>query len=125
MTPVTIVEHWIDAANQQHVPALLALSDAQIEIVGPRGSAYGHAVLADWVKRAGVRFTTLRTFAKAHQVVVMHHGVWQSTESGEIIGEADVATAFRVHAQRVSRVARYDLLDDALQDADLTLVDEY
>lgn len=124
MTPLDIVQQWINAANCQDITALLALSAINIEIVGPRGSSYGHETLADWVRRAGVRFTTRRTFARNNQVVVMQHGVWQSVESGIRIGEADVATSFHVHEQHVQRVARYDALDDALRDASLSLADE-
>jgi hypothetical protein len=124
MQSIEIVQRWQAAANRQDVAALLELSDPQIEIVGPRGLAHGHAMLAGWVQRAGVQFTTLRAFARDTRVVVAQHGLWRSVETGAIVGEAIVATAFVVNEQRVTRIARYDSLGQALAEAQLELADE-
>src|SRR5258708_30740143 len=72
-TPTAIVQAWQAAANQQDIDRLLALSDANIEIVGPRGSGYGHQLLRDWIARAGLQLTTLRTFTCAQTVVPDQH----------------------------------------------------
>ncbi len=123
-SPGALVQQWQDAANRQNIPRLLELSDAHIELVGPRGVAHGHEILADWVQRAGVHLTTLRMFVRDHRVVVAQHGAWRSRESGTVTGEADVASFFSLHQQRVVRVARYDTLEQALQAAQLTISDE-
>ncbi|BDP40640.1 hypothetical protein DAETH_06090 [Deinococcus aetherius] len=46
-TPAEVVRAWEEAVDARNEMRLLALSAPDIEIVGPRGSAYGHAVLAD------------------------------------------------------------------------------
>jgi hypothetical protein len=110
--------------NNQDIDRLLALSDPNIEIVGPRGAAFGHIVLRDWMSRAGLTLTTQRVFARDDTVVVAQHGVWRSVETGEVVGEADVASEFRVDGQRVTYYARYDSLDEALATAGLEQADE-
>ena len=122
---VDLVQRWQDAVNRQDVPSVLTLSDTHIEIVGPRGTAYGHEVLSDWVQRAGARFVTSRIFARDDRVVVAQHGEWRSLETGTVIGEAEVATSFRIAKQHVVRVARFDSLEQALDDAELTIADKY
>src|SRR3712207_7719526 len=57
------VRAWHEAVNRGDVDALLALSDDEIEIGGPRGSARGSAVLRDWLERAGIRLEPCRWFA--------------------------------------------------------------
>jgi len=122
--PVAVVQAWQEAANAQNIDRLLELSDPNIEIVGPRGSGYGHQLLCDWLGRAGLTLTPLRVFARGDRVVVAQHGVWHSVETGEIQGEADLASLFRVDGQWVVQFARYDSLDVALEAAGLTEADE-
>jgi SnoaL-like domain len=120
---VIIVRAWQDAANHQNVEELLELSDPDIEIVGPRGSARGHQVLTEWLKRAGLHLETQRVFAKDSVVVMAQHGVWRSA-TNEVTGEAEVATVFRVQDKRVAYLARYDRLEEALQKANVSISDE-
>ena len=96
--PVTIVYAWQDAANQQDAARMIEVSDPNIEIVGPRGSAVGYQILRDWLGRAGLTLTTLRTFAREDRVVLAQHGVWQSLETGAPAGEASLASSFQVAA---------------------------
>ena len=121
---VTMVQAWLDAANTQNVDGLIALSDPNIEIIGPRGSGYGHQLLHDWLGRAGLRLETLRVFARGDAVVVEQHGVWRSVETGDVTGERDIASRFRVDGERIVQFARYDSLSEALAEADLTFADE-
>ena len=122
--PVTIVQAWQEAANRQDIDGLLALSDPNIEIVGPRGSGYGHQLLRDWLGRASLRLETLRVFGRGAAVVVAQHGVWRSVETGEVVGEQDLASRFRVVDGRVVQFARCDRLEEALAAAGLTHGDE-
>jgi len=115
---------WQQAANDQDNERLLSLSDPNIEVVGPRGSGYGHQLLRDWLSRAGLTLTTLRAFASGGKVVLAQHGVWRSLESEAVTGERDVASRFDVDGGRVVRFARYDSLDEALGAAGLTFADE-
>jgi hypothetical protein len=121
--PVVVVAAWQDAINRHDRAALLAVSDPRIEIIGPRGSAYGHAVLAEWLDRVGLRVEPRRVFARGTAVVVTQHAVWRA--EGEVIGEAAIASRFLVDNRRVTLFARYDDLATALVDAGLTEDDEH
>jgi hypothetical protein len=118
-----VVQHWQETVNARDVQALLAWSDPKIEIVGPRGSAFGHDVLRQWLERAGLSLSPQRSFQRNQTVVVAQHAVWRSAES-EIIGEADVASVFRIERGKVIFYARCDSLQDALQQGGLTEEDE-
>ena len=121
---VRAVLTWLDAVNRQDSAQLVAVSDPQIEIVGPRGAAYGHDVLCAWLSRAGVRLATQRMFARDTVVVVAHHGVWQSAATGGQPSEADVTSVFRVQQGQVVHYARYDSLYEALTKAGLSEADQ-
>lgn len=123
-SPSAVVQAWQNAANRQDADQLLALSDTNIELIGPRGSAYGHQVLRDWLNRAGLQLETLRMYERGNVVVVAQHGVWRSVDTGDVVGEADIASRFRVNDGRVVQFARYDHLNEALAEAGLTDGDE-
>jgi hypothetical protein len=115
---------WQEAANAQNIERLIELSDADIEMVGPRGSGFGHQLLRDWIARAGLTLETRRAFAQGADVVLEQRGIWRSLESGEVTGDKTLASAFQVQAGRVTRFARHDQLDTALAAAGLTEADE-
>lgn len=123
-SPLALVLAWQDAANRQDSDRLVELSAPDIEVVGPRGSGHGYRLLRDWLGRAGLHLTTLRTFARDNVVVVAQHGVWRSIETGEVIGERALASRFRIDGQHVVQFARYDSLDVALDEAGLHYSDE-
>jgi hypothetical protein len=122
--PTTIVQAWQAAVNDRDAERLLELSHPEIEIVGPRGSGHGHQLLRDWLGRAGLSLTTRRIFARGAEVVVAQRGIWRSVETGDVVGEADLASRFRVVRDRVVLFGRYDGLDAALDAAGLSLADE-
>jgi hypothetical protein len=124
LTPVAIALSWIAAANQRDVEGLVRLSDPDIDIVGPRGSVRGTAILRDWLSRAGLTLESRRTFVRGGTVVVEQHGVWRSPDTGEVVGAADVASRFSVEGARVVAYERLDNLDAALSAAGLTASDE-
>lgn len=121
---VAIVQAWIEAANAQDAASLLDLSDANIEVAGPRGSGFGRPLLRDWLARAGLTLTTLRTFARGNTVVVEQLGVWRTPDTDAVAGEQTVASVFQVNGGRVVKFARYDLLQAALAAASLDPSDE-
>ena len=59
-TSLRVAHAWQDAANAQDIPRLLELSAPDIEIIGPRGSGFGHQLLKEWLARAGLTLTTQR-----------------------------------------------------------------
>ncbi len=127
MQPVdllAIVQAWQEAANSQNIDRLLELSDPNIEVVGPRGSGFGHQVLRDWIARAGLTLETLRVFVRGNTVVVEQHGVWRSQNTNEVIGEKTLASAFQVNDRHVVKFARYDNLNAALEAVSFDQSDE-
>lgn len=123
-SPFALVRAWQEAANNQDIERLLELSAPTIEIVGPRGSGFGHQLLRDWLGRAGLQLTTLRAYARGNVVVLAQHGVWHSIETEAVTGERDLASRFQVDDQHVVQFARYDDLQDALKEADINDADE-
>lgn len=120
-----VAQAWQDAANAQDIPRLLALSAPDIEIIGPRGSGFGHQLLKDWLARAGLTLSTQRAFARGQMVALEQSGVWRDLATGDVTGERTLASTFRVDdQQQVAAFARYDSLAEALAAADLTERDE-
>ncbi|MEF2279035.1 nuclear transport factor 2 family protein [Deinococcus sp. YIM 134068] len=118
-SPTEVVRAWEEAVNARNETRLLALSDPEIEIVGPRGSVRGHAVLTDWLGRAGLRFETRRRFARGAEVVHEQVGRWHDLDTGAVVSEVPIASHYRVEGERVVYVARYDELSTALGRAGL------
>jgi hypothetical protein len=124
LTAVAVAYAWIEAANRRDLEELVRLSDPGIEIVGPRGSVRGTAILREWLARAGLTLESRRTFARGGRVVVEQRAVWRSLETGEMAGAADVASRFTVEGARVVAYERLDNLDTALAAAGLSRSDE-
>lgn len=118
--PLRTVHDWLAAVNAGDVEGVLALTTPDVVIVGPRGIASGHEVLRGWLGHAGATFQTRETFVAGDAVVVAQRGVWRDVETGEVRGEADVATRFRIDGGRVAEMERYDDLHAALHAAGLT-----
>src|SRR4051812_39543738 len=103
---LTTVQAWQQAASKPDIEHLIELSDPNIEIVGPRGSGFGHQLLRDWIARAGLQMTTLRAFVRDSLVVVEQQAVWHNVETGEKVSESVIASQFRVEKNRVIQFAR-------------------
>ncbi|HEY7355791.1 MAG TPA: hypothetical protein VH590_04960 [Ktedonobacterales bacterium] len=121
---LAVVLAWQEAANAPDIDRLIALSDVNIEIVGPRGSGFGQQLLRDWMGRAGLTLETLRAFVRGETVALEQRGIWRALESGEVTGDRRLASVFHVKHGRVIRFARYDRLDEALEAAGLNQADE-
>src|SRR5215213_4597242 len=111
---IKTVQAWQAAANDQDIDRLLALSAPDIAIIGPRGRGSGHQLLREWIARAGLTLTTQRMFQRGDTVVLAQHGTWQSSATGGVPSEADLASRFRVRDEQVIEFERYDDLASAL-----------
>ena len=114
---------WHEAVNRGDADALVALSDDDIEVGGPRGSARGSAVLRDWLGRAGIQLAPRRWFASPAELVVEQVATWRGPD-GAATEPQTVASSFEVEDGRVRRTVRYDSLTEALAQTGLTLLDE-
>lgn len=116
---IAVVAAWHEAVNGADADALVALSDDQIEIGGPRGAARGSAVLRDWLQRAGITLESRRWFGSGTVLVVEQVARWRAPDGG--LGEPrTVASVFEVENGRVRRTSRLDSLDEALAAAGLS-----
>ncbi len=118
-----VVRAWHDAVNRGDAGALVALSDADIEVGGPRGSAHGHAVLRDWLERAGIQLEPRRWFFSPADLVVEQVVTWRGPD-GAVTDPQIIASSFTVEDGRVMRTIRYGLLEEALAATGLTVADE-
>lgn len=121
---ITTVQAWQDAANNQEIDRLLALSAPDIAIIGPRGRGSGHQLLRDWLARADLTLTTQRIFQRGDTVVLAQRGRWQSSATGGVASEADLASRFQVRDHHVIEFERYDDLASALAAANMSNADE-
>jgi SnoaL-like protein len=118
-----VVRAWHDAVNRGDADALVALSDDDIEVGGPRGSARGHAILRDWLDRAGIQLEPGRWFASPAELVVEEVATWRGPHDVVTVPQI-IASSFTVEDGRVMRTVRYGSLEEALAATGLTLVDE-
>ena len=117
-----VVCAWHDAVNRGDADALVVVSDDDIEVGGPRGSARGHAILRDWLDRAGVQLEPRRWVASPTELVVEQVATWRNAD-GAVTDPQIIASSFTVEGGRVRRTVRYGSLEEALEAAGLTLVD--
>ncbi len=124
-----IVRTWEETINTAEVERLLDLSHPEIELVGPRGSAFGRDALKDWLVRAGLGLETQRSFARGETVVNEQLGVWRDLTTGDvmtgdIVSQANLASHYRVEHGQVHYVARYNTLQEAFEQSGLSEADE-
>ena len=121
---VAVVLAWHEALNAGDLDRLAALVDEEVEVVGPRGSGHGVALLRDWAARAGVRLEPGRLFHRDEAVVDEQRATWRDAATGQTGEPQTVASTFLVRDGRVRRVARYGDAGAALAAAGLEASDE-
>ena len=109
---LSIVSLWHAALARGDLPTLLGTMDEDVEILGPRGSARGHAAVRDWFARAGFSASAKRRFCGGlGNVVVEQQATWRDRD-GESTGT--VASAFVVRNGKIVKYERFDELAQAL-----------
>ena len=115
-----VVQEWLSAVNRGDSRRVQELSAEDVEVVGPRGSAGGRQVLAEWLARAGFSAVALRWFCGPDGTVVVEQAArWSDVDSGTELGRARVASQFTVTAGTVAYYQRHESLDLALAAAGL------
>lgn len=115
-----VVEEWLSAVNRGDNQRVQELSAENVEIVGPRGSARGRQVLAEWLARAGFSAVALRWFCGSDgTVVVEQEARWSDVDSGKELGRARIGSQFTITAGVVAYYQRHESLDQALAAAGL------
>ena len=120
---MALIESFHEAVNTGDADRLALLATEDVEVGGPRGSGHGSQLLLEWVVRVDVRFHPLQTFARGAVAVVEQEAEWVTAMTGETRGRMVVATLFEVTGGLLSKVLRYDHLDEALAHAGLSSAD--
>ena len=74
--------NWLGAITARDKQALIASSDADIAIHGPRGPARGTDVLERWFETTPLRVTPREAYLEKDGVLVVHDMDWLDAEGG-------------------------------------------
>lgn len=121
---LAIVASFHELLNARKPDELLELASEDIKIGGPRGSGVGKDLLYEWVGRANVTMTPVRTFARDGVVVVEQLGEWLDAKTGKVTGSQTVASVFRVKGSKIVGIARHGHFAEAANKAGLDEDDE-
>ncbi len=111
------IKAWHEALNSGDADRVVALSQPNVEVGGPRGVGSGAGLLREWVGRANIRLEPRRVFHKVDTVVVEQRAEWRSADAGQATGSQTVASLFVVQENQIAKVLRYDDLASALSAA--------
>ena len=113
------IKAWHEALNSGDADRVVALSQPNVEVGGPRGAGLGAGLLRKWIGRANIRLEPRRVFHKVDTVVVEQRAEWRSADAGQATGSQTVASLFVVQENQIAKVLRYDDLASALSAANL------
>lgn len=119
-----VVMEWHEALNAKAYDEVEALVHDQVKMSGPRGELTGANEIRDWMQRANVQFSPLRSFSQGNHIVIEEIGTWIDSETNEVKGQQKVSVAFEVKGSLIIRIDRYDDLQIALKKVGLTVKDE-
>ncbi len=120
---ISAVATWHAALADGDPDRIAGVTHPNVELVGPRGSGLGVALVQEWAIDSGIRLEPQRWFGRADRVVVEQIARWLDAETGDLGDPILLATAFTVSDGRISRLARYPDLPTALAASDLTMAD--
>lgn len=109
--------------NAGEADAVIALATEDVAVGGPRGSGEGRHLLREWVDRARITLQPVRWFACGELVVVEQEAAWHGPDGADT-GRQRLATAFTVRDGRITRIARYGDIGEALTTSGLDEDDE-
>lgn len=109
---VAAVLTWHDAVNAGDIGLVLAVSTSTIVVGGPKGEA--SAVLAEWIRHAGIRLAPIVVHRAGEHIIVEEDATWparrETLQDGQPIR---VASVFTVMDGLVASVHRFASLDEA------------
>lgn len=114
-TVLTFHEHF----NAGRRAEVLAMAADDIAIGGGRGTGSGKRFLEEWVGRATTTMTPQRWFQKDGTVVVEELVEWRSAATGKVTDSTSWGIAFSVEEGRITAMARYANIGEAVYEAGL------
>jgi hypothetical protein len=105
-----VVEQWLAAVNNGDGARVEALSQEEVEIVGPRGRGTApRSVLSEWLARSGFSGEPVRWFCGGAGVVVVEQDAsWHDPATGAAQDSFRIGSLFQVTGDRVARYERFD-----------------
>ena len=116
---IKIADQWTRKVNERDIKGVLEVSDPHIELVGPRGTAEGHDILEQWIKESGIKMETKGHYAKGNEVICVQKATWENQN-----GHVTIYTFMEIKNGKVHRLGRYDTLDDAFGQCQLSEEDK-
>lgn len=116
---IETADKWNERLNAKDVAGVLAISDHNIEMIGPAGSAAGHDTLKQWIENSHIHLVTRNRYAKRDKVIYEQLGTWDD-ERGEVV----LYTYMEIKNNKVCEIAHYDTLDDAFGSSGLSEEDK-
>jgi hypothetical protein len=108
--PGKAVEAWIAAVNAGDTERAGELVTDDVAINGPRGTATGREIVAEWIRHTGIRITArdVRGDGESHCVTVEGDGTWR-VEGGapeERTTSAPISMRLKVLDGRIASIER-------------------
>ena len=119
---IQLVREWHDAVDAGDTERLGSLVTDDVEVGGPRGSAYGRDALIDWVERTGIRMEPTDWYQRGETVIVCQRASWPG-EDGTPGVPQKVSSIFTFRDGRIAGIARYGDLVTAFREAGLAETD--
>lgn len=117
---IAAVATWHTALATGDPDRIAAVTHPNVEMVGPRGSGFGVALVQEWAIHSGIRLEPLRWFARDNLVVVEQIARWLDSETGSLGDPIALATTFTVNEGLISKIARHPDRSTALAASGLT-----
>jgi ketosteroid isomerase-like protein len=116
---IQLVRQWHDAVNSGDTEGLAGLVTDDVEVGGPRGSAYGRDVLIDWVDRTGIRMEPTDWYQRDEIIIVCQRASWPG-EDGTPGVPQKVSSVFTFRDGKIAGIARYGDLVTAFREVGLS-----
>lgn len=111
---IATVLAWHEAINAGDIDLALAVSAPGIVVGGPKGDAHGHAILAEWIRHAGIRLDPIAIHPVGESIIVEELAIWEGNpETSAEAAPIEVASVFTMLDGLVASVHRFDSLDEA------------
>lgn len=118
-SPRETVQTFHDHFNAGRRDDVLELATDDIAVGGARGKDSGKRFLDEWVGRATTTMTPQRWFQKDDTVVVEELVEWRSRATGRVTDSTRWGIAFTVSDGRLTSMARYADIGEAVYKAGL------